>query len=119
MAKILLIEDDPVLSRMYEKKFTGEGHEVLLAASGKEGLEKVSQGPNLILLDLMLPEMPGVEVLKNLKANSATSQIPIIVMTNLGEEQKEEVMKLGAVDFLLKTQLSPTQILEKIHRYLQ
>jgi|CryGeyStandDraft_7_1057128.scaffolds.fasta_scaffold72623_3 CheY-like chemotaxis protein len=119
MAKILLIEDDPVLSRMYEKKFTNQGHQVIVASDGKQGLARAGEGPDLILLDIMLPEMPGLEVLKAVKGNSQTSSIPVVVMTNLGEEQKEEAMKAGAIDFILKSQMSPSQIFEKIIQYLK
>ena len=88
--KILLVEDDSFLSGMYDTKLKLEGFDVVLAEDGAKGLElAVSQNPDIILLDIILPKMDGFTALKHLKDNTETKKIPVILMTNLG--QKEDV----------------------------
>ena len=118
--KILLIEDDSFLSGMYDTKLKLEGFDVVLAEDGAKGLElAVSQGPDIILLDIILPKMDGFTALKHLKDNTETKKIPVILMTNLGQkEDVERGIALGAQDYLVKAHFMPSEVVEKIRQYL-
>ena len=88
MAKILIVEDDSVLSHLYQNAFSFQGFEVEMASDGKEGLEAASSlKPDLILTDIMMPNMDGIEMLKKIKAKPQTKNIPVIVMSNLSNEE--------------------------------
>lgn len=120
---ILLIEDDPMLTEIYQSKLEMENFEVSIATDGKEGLEMAkSAKPDLILLDIMLPELNGFEVLKQLGEGPTTKSIPVIVLTNLGGEQadndKRLALSLGAKEFLVKTFHLPDDIVGKIKTIL-
>jgi len=121
MKKILIIEDDPFLSEMYAAKFSQSGFQVETASDGKNGLEKIkTSGPDLILLDIVLPKMDGFEVLKKVKENSQLKKIPIILLTNLG--QKDEVEKglaLGADEYIIKAHFTPTAVVAKVKEILK
>jgi DNA-binding response OmpR family regulator len=121
MKKILIIEDDPFLSEMYAAKFTESGFETEVAIDGKEGLAKVKDiQPNLVLLDIVLPKMDGFEVLKKIKEDRKLKEIPVILLTNLG--QKSEVEKgiaLGAAEYIIKAHFTPTAIVAKVKRILE
>lgn len=118
--KILLIEDDVFLSNIYSKKFESEGFEMLIALDGEKGLKlALSKEPDLILLDLLLPGINGFEVLKALKKDEMAKKIPIILLTNLS--QKEDIEKglaLEADDYLIKTHFMPSEIVEKVKKFL-
>jgi len=116
MAKILIIEDDKFLRELITKKVGKEGYEVVGAMDGEEGLTMAGkEQPSLILLDLILPTMDGFEVLRRLKEQETTKNIPIIILSNLG--QKEDIdkgMQLGATDYMIKAHFTPGEITEKI-----
>ena len=120
MAKILIIEDDPLMSRLYEKIFKFEGFEVELAGDGQEGLEKVRTGkPTLILLDIMMPKMNGLQVLEKLKVDPETKSIPVIMLTNLaGQQDAEMALTKGAVKYLVKSEYEPKQIANMVKEVL-
>ena len=121
MAKILIVEDDEVLSRMYQKKITLEGYQVVAAYSGEEGLEKVVQeNPDLILLDIMMPGIDGFEVIKRMRADSTLKDIPIIILTNLGTSDVfiDEARMLGVKNYLVKYKTSTNDVIEKIKEEL-
>ena len=113
--KILLVEDDSFLSGMYDTKLKLEGFDVVLAEDGVKGLElAVSQNPDIILLDIILPKMDGFTALKHLKDNTETKKIPVILMTNLGQkEDVERGIALGAQDYLVKAHFMPSEVVEK------
>ncbi len=119
--RLLLIEDDAFLAGMYVTKLTMEGWQAELASDGKTGLAKAKKSvPDLILLDVLLPKMNGFDVLKELKSDPATSAVPVILLTNLG--QKGDVLKgleLGAVDYLIKAHFMPSEVVAKIKALLQ
>lgn len=121
MKKILIIEDDEFLRQLVSKKISSEGFEVISAVDGPEGLEKTeSEKPDLILLDLLLPTIDGFEVLSKIKTNKETSGIPVIILSNLGQQEEiNKGMKLGAQDFLVKAQMTPDEIAEKIKEMLK
>ena len=120
--KILLVEDDRDLAELYEEVLS-EKFEIEIANDGKEGMDKARNKPNLILLDILLPSMNGFEILKSLKKDPATKDIPVIVLTNLGskhvDDDKKLALLLGAEDYLVKTYHDPKEILEKISTYLE
>lgn len=120
MKNILIIEDDEFLRGLISKKFVSESFNIISAIDGTDGIKKAQEEkPNLILLDLVLPNIDGFEVLTKLKGDSATSSIPIVILSNLG--QKEDIdkgMKLGATDYIIKAQFTPEEIVEKIKAIL-
>jgi CheY-like chemotaxis protein len=120
MAKILIIEDDPLMARLYQKIFTFEKHEVILAGDGVEGVEKaISSKPNLILLDIMMPKMNGLQVLEKLKIDVETKKIPVVVLTNLaGEKDAETAMLKGAVKYIIKSQYEPKEVAKMVKEIL-
>src|SRR3989344_4605363 len=121
MAKILLVEDDPFISEIYQKKFAAEGFEVIVAATGPEVLKLAGEQPfDAILLDLVLPEMSGLEVLKALRQKGArNARTKIIVFSNLsGEEDQAEAVAAGADGFISKTEFTPSQVVEEVKRAL-
>ncbi|MFH1838136.1 MAG: response regulator [Candidatus Kuenenbacteria bacterium] len=119
--KILIVEDDFFLRRLCQKKLEKEGFEVFLAEDGNEGIQQAKKClPDLILLDIILPNIDGFEVLKTLKEDSSTASIPIILLSNLG--QKEDIdkgLQLGASDYLIKAHFSPQEIIDKIRETLK
>jgi len=119
--KILIIEDDLMLNKIYQTKLDSLGYFVYSAYDGEEGVEKAREtNPDLILLDLMLPKKSGFEVLEILKHNIILNRVPVIIMSNLG--QKEDIGKgvaLGATDFLVKSNVKLETIVSKIDVTLQ
>lgn len=120
MTKILIVEDDPLMSRLYQKIFIFEKYEVELAADGQEGLEKVRiSKPTLILLDIMMPKMNGLEVLEKLKADPDTRTIPVIILTNLaGQQDAETALAKGAVKYIIKSEYEPKQVADMVKEIL-
>lgn len=119
--KILIIEDDPFLSEMYVEKLNQAGFEPEVAADGKDGMTKLkSLKPDLVLLDIVLPKMDGFEILKKLKADAGFKNVPVILLTNLG--QKDEVEKglaLGADEYIIKAHFTPTAVVAKVKELLE
>ena len=119
--KVLLVEDDKTISLMYKIKIEIGGFEVLTADNGADGLSLAKkQKPDIIMLDVILPQLDGFSVLEELKKDASTKNIPVVMLTNLGtEEDKEKGEKLGATDYLVKASLTPAQVEEKIKQYLK
>lgn len=119
--KILVVEDDAMISSMYKTKFESDGFDVLTADNGAVGLEIAKkEKPDLIMLDVILPQLDGFSVLEEIKKDETTKNIPVVMLTNLGtDEDKEKGQKLGAVDYLVKASLTPGQISEKIKSYIK
>jgi CheY-like chemotaxis protein len=120
MAKILIIEDDPYVLRLYERLFKHSDYDVQLASSGKEGLEFARlQKPNLILLDILMPAMNGLEVLGKLKEDKETKDCEVIMLTNLDDNSEyQKAMKLGASGFIVKSSAPPEKLMELVEGYL-
>lgn len=108
------------MSRMYQKIFTFEKYDVEAAANGEEGMEKVrTVSPDLILLDVMMPKMNGLDMLKKLKADPETKKIPVIMLTNLaGEKDAETALSLGAVKYIIKSDQDPKQVATMVKEVL-
>lgn len=120
MAKVLIVEDDPLMLRLYQKIFTFEGYKVETATSGEQGLKKTKEvKPTLILLDIMMPKMNGLEVLKKLKADPEAKKIPVVILTNLaGQRDAETALALGAVKYIVKSEHDPKEVAEMVKRIL-
>lgn len=113
---ILLVEDEEMLSSMYKTKFEKEGYPITVASDGEDALEKAKNGSyNMILLDIILPKLDGFAVLKSLRAMDAYKTTPIIMLSNLGQEEDiEKGKKLGASDYMIKANFTPSQVLAKV-----
>ncbi len=115
--KVLLVDDDPLIIRMYEHKLTQEGYEVFLAFDGEKGYVMAKENkPDAILLDLMMPRLNGIETLKLLKKDADTKKIPVVILTNIGDDKAymKAVDDLGAKDYLVKAQVSLKELAEKV-----
>ena len=114
--KVLLVEDDKMIVEMYTLKFSQEGYEVIMAENGKDGLQKAKETkPDIILLDVILPQMDGFTVLKELKADDEIKNIPVVLLTNLGQDgDVRKGLELGAIDYLIKANYTPSQVVEKV-----
>jgi len=121
MAKILLVEDDPLMIRMYQRKLASDGYEVGMAVNGEDGLVKLrSFRPDLVLLDIMMPKLNGLQVLERMKADPTISSIPVIILTNLGGSQEdiERGLELGAVAYLVKSAYRPDEVVARVKEVL-
>lgn len=114
--KVLSIEDDAFLSSLVSSKLIEAGFSVITANTGKDGLAKAGlEKPSLILLDIMLPDMGGFEILQNLKSNPETKDIPVIILSNLGgREEIEKGVQLGAASYLIKSNILPHEVAEMV-----
>jgi len=121
MTKIAIIEDDPVISQMYRMKFEAAGFEVGMANNGKHGVELVeSLLPDIILLDLQMPEMGGAEALEIIRKNDWGKTIPVIILTNMGEEESpKRLRELGIHSYIVKANLTPNQVLGRVKEALE
>lgn len=120
MPKILLVEDDLLLLRMYQSAFKKTGLEVLNAIDGEEALETIKkEKPDLVLLDLVIPKMSGFDVLKNVKEDAETKNIPVICLSVLNQDEDIQKCKnLGADDYFDKTSVPPEQVVSKVQSRL-
>jgi two-component system, cell cycle sensor histidine kinase and response regulator CckA len=118
---IMIVEDDSFVLDIYQTKLRQEGFEIVSAVNGVDAMKKLETAkPDLILLDILMPYMDGLEVLERIKERPELKEIPIILLTNLS--QKEEIdkgMGLGAKDYLIKSHFTPSEVLEKIMIYLK
>jgi DNA-binding response OmpR family regulator len=119
-AKIAIIEDDIVISQMYRMKFEAEGFEVQTADNGKTGVELVEKmRPDIILLDIRMPEMDGDEALKKIRATDWGKHVPVLVLTNLGDEEAPTSLKsLGIHSYIVKADFTPRQVVERVKQAL-
>lgn len=120
MPKVLLIEDDSTLTEMYKLKFTEQKMDITVAEKGSEGLELAEENKfDIILLDIMLPEIDGFTILKELKSLPKTKNVPIVLLTNLAQEaDKEKGLQMGAADYLVKANHTPTEVVDKVRKIL-
>ncbi len=118
--KIAIIEDDQAISQMYRFKFEADGYEVETAENGKLGLELVEKmKPDIILLDLMMPEMNGDEMLAKMRAAVWGKNIKVVVLTNRGEQEiPDAVLDLGVRRLILKADMTPRQVAEVVKQEL-
>jgi DNA-binding response OmpR family regulator len=119
-AKILVVEDEEILLTALKEELLSGGYEVEGAGDGEEGLAKAkSFAPQLILLDLVMPKMDGMEMLQRLKADSAIRDIPVVILTNLSDYDRiSEALSLGAMDYLVKANYKLEDLLDKVKTVL-
>lgn len=119
--KILLIEDDLLIAEMYELEFTRSGYRVTVCSSGEDGIKALQKDHfDLVLLDIMLPSINGLEVLKQIKQNPQTKDIRVVLLTNLGHEIVIKTgFDLGAAGYLIKSAYNPDQIIREIANFLK
>ncbi|MFH1781179.1 MAG: response regulator [Patescibacteria group bacterium] len=120
MLKILLIEDDKDQILMYKTKFELSGYDFISAENGAKGLELAEkEKPDIILIDLLMEKMGGMEVLKRLKKNPKTKNLPAVIVTNLDKQElAHEAMELGALDFIVKSKVPLREMMARIETYL-
>lgn len=120
MKSILLVEDDPFLIDIYQSKLKEKGFDVNVAEEGKQAWELLrKKKPDLLLLDIVLPNMDGWEIIKKIKEDARLKDLKVIILSNLG--QKDEVEKginLGAVKYMIKARFTPTEIVQEIEKIL-
>lgn len=117
---ILIVEDDPVLLKMYTEKFNFEGFKVLNAKDGEEALRiSESEIMNIVLLDIMLPRMSGTDYLEKLRQMPKGKDTPVVALTNLAEEaEKQRALKLGVKEYLVKAMQTPEQVVQTVKKYI-
>ena len=118
--KVLLVEDDPMIIDMYKLRLEEEGYEPIITDKGSEAIDLAKrEKPDIILLDIILPEVDGFSVLSSLKGESETKKIPVIIMTNLGQETDQDKGKqLGAEEYFVKAQHTPADVVNVIKKYI-
>lgn len=114
--KILIVEDDDFFRGLISKKLLFEEFDVYTAANGEEGVAKIKEHkPDLVLLDMLLPNMDGFEVLAKMAEDPAIAMTPVVITSNLNErEDIDRALKLGAKDYLIKSQYTPDMIIDKV-----
>lgn len=119
--KVLIVEDEKMLCDMYKTKFEMEGYDVVQALDGKEGIEKAKvEKPDVILLDIIMPKLDGFGALQTLKKDADTKGIPVLLLTNLGQEDDVKKGKtLGAADYFVKANHSPADVVDKVRGVLE
>ena len=118
--KVAIIEDDQAISQMYRMKFEADGYEVETAENGKLGFALAEDmKPDLILLDLMMPEMNGDEMLARLRATNWGKNIKVIILTNMGEQEAPQTLKeLNVLTFIVKADMTPRQVADLVQKYI-
>ncbi|OGY29297.1 MAG: hypothetical protein A3F35_01150 [Candidatus Woykebacteria bacterium RIFCSPHIGHO2_12_FULL_45_10] len=118
--KVLVVDDEESIREIYRRELQTRGYQVSSASDGEEGLLKAGEdAPDIVLLDIMLPKMSGIDVLKALKENQLTKNIPVLLLTNLGEETIiKEGFELGADGYLLKVSYTPAQVVDEVSKFL-
>lgn len=119
--KILLAEDDQFILGMYSEKMRNLGFEVIVAEDGSEAVKLAKERkPDIMLLDIVMPKMDGFEVLKAIKENEELKEIPVILLTNLGQKQSvEKGIKMGAADYIIKAHFTPSEVIDKVEQILK
>lgn len=120
MIRIAIIEDDQTIAQMYRMKFETEGFEVRMAQNGEDGIKMVEKSrPDLILLDMQMPEMTGEEALTEIRSHDWGKMIPVIILTNMGEEEApKHLHSLGIESYIVKADLTPSQVVERVKQTL-
>lgn len=116
MTKIAIIEDDQVINQMYRMKFEAADFEVATASDGEAGLRTAEKfKPDIILLDLQMPHMGGAEALEHIRKSSWGKETPVIILTNLGEEEAPKTLRqLGIHSYIVKAELTPSQVVARV-----
>ena len=118
--KILIVEDEELMITILQKKLVKEGYNISVAKDGVEGIEKMRQiKPDLILLDIVMPRMGGLEVMQEMRKDKELENIPVIIISNSGQPvELDKAKELGAKDWLIKTEFDPQEVLKKIKKQI-
>ncbi len=120
--KVFIVEDDTFLSDMYQTKFVSAGYDVHIALDGDQCISKLKEGlrPDVILLDVVMPHRDGIEVLSVIKNNETMKDIPVILLTNLGQENDiKRGLEMGAVEYLVKAHYTPSEVEKKVEEIMK
>jgi len=119
--RIIIVEDDTLLSKMYATKFTAEGFDVVLALDGEAAVQQIAKQPfpDFMIMDMMMPKLSGIQVLERMRATPQFAKTPVLILSNLSDPvQIQKVKQLGVVDYLVKANYTPSQIAEFVKTYL-
>jgi len=118
--KILIIEDEEILMNLLQRKLIQEGYDVSVARDGDEGLKSMKEGsPDLILLDILMPRVGGIEVMEEMQKDEDLKNIPVVIISNSGQPVEiDKAQKLGAKDWLIKTEFDPQEVVEKVKKQI-
>jgi len=121
MAKILLIEDDPLLIDIYTTKLKQVGFEVTVVENGGQAVVAVEENhPDIVLLDIVLPQVDGWDILRKIKQEESTKHIPVFVLSNLGQKEEiEKGIRLGATKYLIKAHYTPSEVVKEIQKIVK
>lgn len=120
MASIAIVEDDQAIAQMYRIKFEADGYSVQTAENGKVGLQLIeTMKPDIVLLDIMMPEMNGDAVLEKLRSEPWGKDLKVIILTNMGEQEAPAKLKeLGVLAFIVKAEMTPRQVADLVKKHL-
>lgn len=118
---LLLVEDEEAIAQMYSDRFKLSGFNVAVAHEGQEAISKMAaEHPNIVLMDILMPGLSGTEAVEQAKANPATRNIPIVMLTNYAESvDLQNALKLGAAGYIIKSETTPEQVVEKVEKILE
>jgi DNA-binding response OmpR family regulator len=120
MANIIIVEDDPNLANIYKMKLGDGGHSATVVPDVNAVNTIAAQMPSLVLLDILMPNINGIDILKQLKANPATASVPVILLTNVAQDDTiAKGLELGAYGYLLKSETTPDQVLSRVNMTLE
>lgn len=120
MANIIIVEDDMNLANIYQQKLAAGGHQVVIVADRDAVREILAQKPNLVLLDILMPNVSGLDILREIKADAAAAVIPVLLLTNVAEDASiAKGLELGAYGYLLKSETTPDLVLTRVNMTLE
>lgn len=119
--RVLIVEDEENLAKLYQSELELQGLSVEVASNGQEGFQKAQENPpDLVLIDIIMPELNGIDLLKKLQENEQTKKIIALMLTNYGDEVRvKEAFNAGATDYILKYQSTPAEVAQKVTQYLR
>ena len=119
--RVLFVEDDPTVAQMYRLKLELDGYQVIMAKDGEEGLRMANEiKPDIIFLDIRLPKVDGFAVLEGLRSQDDTRHVPVVILSNYGEQELvERGLKLGALEYLIKSQTTPANLSRGVEGWLR
>lgn len=120
MANIIIVEDDPNLANIYKMKLADGGHTAMIVQDVDAVKTIAAQKPGLVLLDILMPNVNGIDILKQLKANPLTASVPVIMLTNVAQDDTiAKGLELGAYGYLLKSETTPDQVLSRVNMTIE
>lgn len=119
--KVAIVEDDPQIVEMYKLKLEKEGYEVKTAADGNEGIQLIADyTPDVVMLDLMMPNKTGIEMLEELRGKPGGNDVKVMILTNVGDDATtSQVYRLAPMDYIVKSEMTPQQVFERVQDVLE